>query len=95
MKFYTSKEISDYQLKEMSLAPTYTALYDDPKNIEDYPYLPVLKASIEAAAPRPQVANYGDVTAAIQDAVFPALKGEKTADEAIAQLSDKLNEIVK
>ncbi|QRV01934.1 ABC transporter substrate-binding protein [Arcanobacterium phocisimile] len=95
VKFYTSKEISDYQLKEMSLAPTYTALYDDPKNIEDYPYLPVLKASIEAAAPRPQVANYGDVTAAIQDAVFPALKGEKTADEAIAQLSDKLNEIVK
>ncbi|WP_216404902.1 ABC transporter substrate-binding protein [Arcanobacterium phocae] len=95
VKFYTSKDISDYMLKEMSLAPIYTELYDDAKNIEEYPYLPVLKASIEAASPRPQVANYGDVTAAIQDAVFPALKGEKTADEAIAQLSEKLSQLIK
>lgn len=94
IKFYTSEKISDLMLKEMSLAPIYSSLYDDSANIEAYPYLPVLKASIEAASPRPQVVNYGDVTAAIQDAIFPALKGEISANEAITTLSAKLKKLI-
>lgn len=93
VKFYTSAEAQAYMLKEASLAPVYTAVYDDPANIEQYPYLPTLKQSIEAAYPRPQVPNYGDVTAAIQDASFPVLKGEQSVDAAIADLAAKLTEL--
>lgn len=95
VKWYTSKKSVDFMLKEMSLAPTYTSLYDDPENIKKYPYLPVLKKSIEQAAPRPQVVNYGDVTAAIQDAIFPALQGKTSAEDAAKQLQTKLSELIK
>lgn len=93
VKFYTSAEAQTYMLKEASLAPVYTSVYDDSANIEQYPYLPTLKQSIEAAYPRPQVPNYGDVTAAIQDATFPVLKGEQSVDAAIADLAAKLTEL--
>lgn len=94
VKFYTSEEAQTYMLQEASLAPVWTSLYEDEENVELYPYLPVLKESIEAAYPRPQVPNYGDVTAAIQDATFSALTGNATPDQAISDLSAKLNELV-
>ncbi|MDO5035319.1 MAG: ABC transporter substrate-binding protein [Actinomycetaceae bacterium] len=93
VKFYTSEEAQTYLLREASLAPVWGSVYDDPANIEQYPYLPTLKESIEAAYPRPQVPNYGDVTAAIQDATFPVFKGEISADEGISQLAAKLSEL--
>ncbi|MDO5747488.1 MAG: ABC transporter substrate-binding protein [Actinomycetaceae bacterium] len=95
VKWYTSKESVDFMLKEMTLAPTFTELYDNEENIKNYPYLPTLKKSIENAAPRPQVVNYGDVTATIQDAAFPLIKGESSPEEAVKQLNSKLSEQIK
>lgn len=80
-------------LTEQTLAPIYTALYEDPELIDQYPYLPALKGSIESAAPRPQVVNYGDVSAAIQDAVFPVLQRQATPEQALKDLSAKLTEL--
>ncbi|MCI6575082.1 MAG: ABC transporter substrate-binding protein [Actinomycetaceae bacterium] len=94
VKFYTSAEAQTYMLQNESLAPVYTELYENADNVAQFPYLPTLKKSIEAAYPRPQVVNYGDVTAAIQDAVFPTLLGESDVDGAIATLTSKLSSLI-
>lgn len=93
IKWFTSEEIGKRMLTEQTLAPIYSALYEDPELIDQYPYLPALKGSIESAAPRPQVVNYGDVSAAIQDAVFPVLQRQATPEQALKDLSAKLTEL--
>ena len=80
---------------EASLAPTRKALYDDPKLQQKYPYLPELKKSIKNAEPRPRVANYGEVTRAIQDEAYAALRGKKSVGEALADLQRRLEKLIK
>lgn len=90
IKFFTSVETNKFNLEKASLAPVYTALYDDPALQKQFPYLATLKASIANAKPRPKVVRYGDATIAIQDAAYAALTGTKTADAALADLQTKL-----
>lgn len=93
IKFMTSKQRQRLNLKVNSEAPTYAELYEDPKLIEKFPYLPVLKESILNAKPRPKVVRYGDATAAIQNEVYAALTGAKTPEQALADLQGKLETI--
>lgn len=67
-----------------------TALYSDPDLLKAQPYLPTMLKSIRGAQPRPQVVRYGDVTAAIQEAVYAALHGDQGPQQALAQLQAKL-----
>jgi multiple sugar transport system substrate-binding protein len=93
IKYFTSEESEKSNLLATSQAPTRTALYDDPELIEKFPYLPTLKASIESASQRPQAVKYGDVTAAIQEAAYGAMNGEKSTDDALSELQSKLEEL--
>ncbi|EEJ52969.1 ABC transporter substrate-binding protein [Mobiluncus mulieris] len=93
VKWFSSEESQQYLLKEESLAPVYDKLYTDPESVKQYPYLPTLAESIKNAVPRPQVAKYGDVTAAIQDAIYPALQGEKSSKDALEDLQKKLESL--
>lgn len=86
-------ERQEQNLLEASLAPVYTSLYDDAALIEEYPYLPALKESILNAEPRPRVVNYGDVTAAIQDAAYDAITGVTTPEQALSSLQARLEEL--
>jgi multiple sugar transport system substrate-binding protein len=95
VKFYTSLDSQKLNLTKYSNAPTYTSLYDDPALQQQFPYLPVLKQSIVKAVPRPRVVKYGDVTAAIEDAAYAALQGQKTVDQALSDLQAKLTELTK
>ena len=90
IKFFTSVETNKFNLEKASLAPVYTALYDDPALQKQFPYLATLKASIEPAKPRPKVVRYGDATIAIQDAAYSAITGAKTTDAALEELQTKL-----
>ncbi|MFK4122428.1 ABC transporter substrate-binding protein [Streptomyces longwoodensis] len=90
MKFFTSQESADTFLKDASLAPAYTALYTDAAMVERFPYLPVLKESIERAVPRPRVVQYGDVTSAIQQEAYAALTGAKSSSQALKDLQNDL-----
>ncbi|RJL24186.1 ABC transporter substrate-binding protein [Bailinhaonella thermotolerans] len=76
-----------------SQAPTLTSLYSDAEMVAKYPYLPTLKAAIENAKSRPSAVKYGDVTTAIQNAVYDAITGKTTADQALADLQAKLGEL--
>lgn len=95
MKFMSSEERMVTRTKQTSNAPTREAVYSNEELTKEYPYLPVLLDSIETAKPRPKAVDYGDVTLAIQDAVYGALQGNSTSDEALATLQSSLEELIK
>jgi multiple sugar transport system substrate-binding protein len=93
IKYYTSEERQKQNLALSSSAPTFAALYDDKSLQEKYPYLPVLKNSIDTAVPRPRVVRYGDASTAIQDAAYAALTGSKSSSDALKGLQTQLEDI--
>ena len=60
-------------LIDAALPPVWTQLYSDPALIRRFPYLPVLKKAILAAQPRPEIADYNQLSLAISSAVHRAL----------------------
>ena len=93
IKWWTAKESELYMLDKQSNAPILGSLYEDADMLQKYPYLPTLRSSLDAARARPKAVAYGDVTAAIQDAVFPAIQQQTTAEDAISGLENKLKEL--
>jgi multiple sugar transport system substrate-binding protein len=47
-------------------------VYDDPEVIEEFPQAPVIRESLENAAPRPQTVYYSEVSGALQREYHPA-----------------------
>ncbi|GGV07018.1 ABC transporter substrate-binding protein [Actinomadura cremea] len=90
IRYMTGEQAQRDNLLATSQAPTIAALYDDPELVKKFPYLPVLKAAIENATPRPVAVEYGDVTAAIQEAGYSAVTGDAPVDKALADLQGKL-----
>jgi multiple sugar transport system substrate-binding protein len=62
------------------------AVYDDPAVIEEFPQAPVIRESLELAAPRPQTVYYNEFTVSIQrtyhppSSVDPGATGEQAAE---------------
>ncbi len=95
IKYLNTPQAQKTRLLKTAAPPPLASLYTDPDLIKIYPYLPALKKSIEKAQPRPTVVQYGDVTLAIQDAVYSALQGQKPVDQALTELQKKLESIIK
>jgi multiple sugar transport system substrate-binding protein len=91
--FFTGKEQEGARLALSSRAPVYSEFFEDPTVTERLPYLPELLTSLENAAPRPKVVQYGATTAAIQDEIYAALTGDKTPEDALADLQAALEEV--
>src|SRR5574341_671955 len=58
-------------------------------------FLPTLKQGLLAAKPRPITPNYQEVTNAIQEEAYAAEQSQKSPDQAITDLTAKLNDIGK
>jgi multiple sugar transport system substrate-binding protein len=86
LKFLVNDENERWYVTQGSLAPSLTALYDDPALTSKLAYLPVLKISIQNAVPRPVSPFYPAVTKAIQDNSYAAIKGEKTVQQALKDM---------
>jgi multiple sugar transport system substrate-binding protein len=86
LKFLESPETQTFNANQGSLAPVIASLYDDPALVQKLPYLPPLKASIQAAVPRPVTPFYPAVTKAIEDNAYAAIKGDKTVDQALKDM---------
>ena len=93
IQWWTAKESQQYRLDKQANAPILGSLYEDAEMIQKYPYLPTLRASLDAAEARPKAVAYGDVTAAIQDAIYPAIQQETTAEQAITDLEGTLKSV--
>ena len=86
IKFLTNTETEKFYATQGSLAPTLTALYDDPTLTQKLPYLPVLKTSIQNAVPRPVTPFYPAVTKAVEDNAYAAIKGDKSVQQALKDM---------
>jgi multiple sugar transport system substrate-binding protein len=93
LKLASTKE----QMKAMSMTsaepPAWADLYNDPEMVKTFPYLPTLKEGLLAAKPRPITPYYQEVTSAIEEEAYVALQGQKAPDQAINDLTKKLNDI--
>ena len=67
-------------------APVIESLYNDPELVKDYAYLPTLLESIKTAIPRPITPFYPAVSKAITDNSYAAMRGEKSAEDAIKDM---------
>ncbi|MFD5278736.1 ABC transporter substrate-binding protein [Pseudarthrobacter sp. NPDC058362] len=90
VKFLVEEEQQKFFATQGSLAPVLGALYEDEELVSKLPYLPVLKTSIENAVPRPVTPFYPAVTKAIQENSYAALKGEKAAEQALADMQKSI-----
>ncbi|WP_245885499.1 ABC transporter substrate-binding protein [Kineococcus rhizosphaerae] len=94
LKFLESEEIQKDWLTQGSAAPVLSSLYDDPALVQQFPYLPTLKTSIENAVPRPVTPFYPAVTKAIQDNAFSALSGSKSTDAALSDMQKSVQNAI-
>ncbi len=91
--FFTSREQQEARLTLSSRAPVFPEFFADDAVTAQYPYLPTLLESLENGQPRPKVVQYGATTAAIQDEIYAALNGDKSAQDALSDLQEKLASI--
>lgn len=94
LKFMVSEKAQRMELTQRSLAPVLASLYEDPKLIEQFGYLPTLKKSIATAEPRPVTPYYNEISLAIQEHSYAALQGEKSVDQAITDMEVELKRII-
>lgn len=70
-----------------SFPPVRASIYDDADLIEEHPYLPALKESLENAKPRPVSPFYPAISKAIQDNAYAALTSGKSVDDATGDMA--------
>ena len=87
----TIEDIQKFYVTQASQAPVLAKAYDDPELTAKLPYLPTLKTSIENAVPRPVTPFYPAVTKIIQGNSYAAIKGDKSVDQAIADIKKPWN----
>ncbi|MDO5511631.1 ABC transporter substrate-binding protein [Corynebacterium sp.] len=71
---------------EASFPPVLASIYEDDALVEQFPYLPALKESLENAAPRPVSPFYTAISKAVQDNAYAALTAGKSVDDATADM---------
>ncbi|MFI6515917.1 ABC transporter substrate-binding protein [Spirillospora sp. NPDC050679] len=89
--YIVSLDVQREYNRTQSFPLSRAALYDDPEMIKLYPYLPVLKKSLDTAKGRPVAVRYNEVSAAVQEHVTAAITGKKSADQASADLQAALS----
>ena len=82
----TTTENQAYYMTTNGNPASDVAVYDDPEVVEEFPMAPVIRDSLEQAAPRPQTAYYNEVSQSLQrtyhppSSVTPGRTGERAAD---------------
>ncbi len=67
-----SEENQTYYFLTNGNPASLASVYDDPEVQEEFPMAPVIRDSLEQAAPRPQTPYYSEVTASLQRTYHPA-----------------------
>ncbi|GAB2923615.1 ABC transporter substrate-binding protein [Streptomyces heilongjiangensis] len=91
--YLTSERVQRQVLTRGALPPVRADLYRDPDLIREFPYLPTLRRSVLAAAPRPESPRYDQVSMVVQAVVHDALTGHSTPEAAVRRLTRELADI--
>jgi multiple sugar transport system substrate-binding protein len=94
VKFFTSEANARKLLIAQGTAPVWKSLYDDPELNKRFPFLPVLKHSLDTGVARPKTVNYTALSRAIQQNVYAALQGRKSSDAAVTDMAGQLRSVV-
>ena len=86
LEFLISEDVQ-LGFAQESFPPVLSSIYDDAALQEQFPYMEALKAALDNAEPRPVSPFYPALSKAIQDNTFAALKGEKTVEQALTDMS--------
>jgi multiple sugar transport system substrate-binding protein len=95
IKYLTSPTEERQLLVDSGFPPVWTSLYSDPAMVKLFPYLPVVKQAILGAQPRPSIIDYDQASLAISSAVYQALTCQKSPQQALAELSAQLTQIIR
>jgi multiple sugar transport system substrate-binding protein len=95
IKYMTDEANEKQMLEQGSFPPVWTRLYTDRSLWPSYPYLPVLERAINSARPRPAITNYDQASLAISSAVYEALTQQKPPQQALAEMSGQLAQIIR
>ncbi|MFE9625922.1 ABC transporter substrate-binding protein [Streptomyces sp. NPDC006527] len=90
ISYLTSEPVQRQVLTRGALPPVRAALYEDPGLIRAFPYLPTLRESVLAAAPRPKSPRYDQVSLVVQSVVHDAMTGQETPEAAVRRLAREL-----
>jgi multiple sugar transport system substrate-binding protein len=94
IRYLTSLPVQQQMFVDSGLPPVWTSLYSDPAMVKKFPYLPVVRQAILTAQPRPSIIDYDQASLAISSAVYQALTGKKTPQEALTELATQLTQII-
>ncbi|WP_420099682.1 ABC transporter substrate-binding protein [Corynebacterium sp.] len=89
MQFIVSDE-NQRSFAEESFPPVLASIYDDESLIEEFPYLPALKESLENAKPRPVSPSYDALSKAVQDNAYAAITGGKSVEDATSDMESAI-----
>jgi len=80
----TSEENQAYYFITNGNPASRASVYDDPEVLEAFPQAPVIRDSLEQAAPRPQTAYYNEVSQSLQRTYHPpsSVRPGQTGEEA-------------
>jgi len=92
IKWFESPAMQKFGIQQSSQAPVIPDLYTDSSLTSKFPYLPTLKESLQNAVPRPATPYYQAVTTAIQNNAYAALKGSKSVDSALSDMSTAITQ---
>ena len=91
VEFIISEEVQ-MGFAQASFPPVLSQIYDDEGLQAEFPYMAALKVALDNAKPRPVTPFYPAVSKAVQDNTHAALKGEKTVDQATADMATAIQQ---
>lgn len=94
VKFFTSEDNARKLLVAQGTAPVWKSLYDDPQLNKQFPFLPVLRHSLDTGVARPKTVNYAALSLAVQQNVYAALQDRKSSDAALTDMAKQLRSVV-
>jgi multiple sugar transport system substrate-binding protein len=92
VKWAETPAVQKVAIEKASLAPVLGDLYTDSSLTSKFKYLPTLKSSLDNAVARPATPFYQAVSTAIQDNAYAAIKGSKSVDQALSDMTNAINQ---
>jgi multiple sugar transport system substrate-binding protein len=93
-EFLVTPEIQEIMMVDASLPATVSEVYDDPQVQKATPFATELRTAVEQAQPRPVSPVYPQISEAIYENAYEAINGEISADEAVTNMNDQIQEAV-
>ncbi|MFC9245735.1 ABC transporter substrate-binding protein [Streptomyces sp. NPDC057136] len=93
--YLTSEPVQRKVLTEGAQPPVLTALYRDAELVRQYPYLPALRTSVLAAAPRPKSPHYDQVSLVVQAVLHDAMTQHQSPSATVRRMARELAAIAR